>query len=217
MRNTSKVLQVSYFYEKFKMKRIFYVIIGIVIGILLSLLYFEKQKNKTIHQQSNVILENIEKMNKLVVTEAYYNEVFSYSDSDKYFFDMVNFDKNAVLLVNARAQISYDLSQLKIEVDSIHKIIKIKEIPQEEITIIPDIKYYDLQQSSFNSFTKEELNTMNSKAIEQIKSHIDLSDIRKKAKERLLEELNNIFVLSKVYDWKVEEGDLQIIKHDLKL
>ena len=199
------------------MKRIFYVIIGIVIGILLSLLYFEKQKNKTIHQQSNVILENIEKMNKLVVSEAYFNEVFSYSDSDKYFFDMVNFDKNAVLLVNARAQISYDLSQLKIEVDSIHKIIKIKEIPQEEITIIPDIKYYDLQQSSFNSFTKEELNTMNSKAIEQIKSHIDLSDIRKKAKERLLEELNNIFVLSKVYDWKVEEGDLQIIKHDLKL
>jgi len=199
------------------MRKISFFIFGIIIGVLLSLLYFEKQKNETIHRQSNVILENIKKMNKLIVTEAYFNEVFSYSDSDKYFFDMVNFNKNAVLLVNARAQISYDLSQLKIDVDSIHKIIKINEIPKEEVTIIPDIKYYDLKQSSFNSFNKEELNEINRKAVEQIKSHIDLSDIRKKAKERLLEELKNIFILSKMYDWKVEEGDLQEIKKELKL
>ncbi len=97
------------------------------------------------------------------------------------------------------------------------KSLKLKEIPKEEVTIIPDVKYYDLKQSSFNSFSKEELNDMNRKAIKQIKSHIDLSDIRKKAKERLLEELSNIFILSKMYDWKVEEGDLQQIKTELKL
>ena len=199
------------------MRKISFFIFGIIIGILLSLLYFEKQKNKTIHQQSNVILENIKNMNKLVVTEAYFNEVYSYSNSDKYFFDMVNFDKNVILLVNARAQISYDLSQLKIEVDSIHKTIRIKDIPKEEVTIIPDVKYYDLKQSTFNSFTPDELNEINSKAIKQVEANLDLSDIKKQAKERLLEALNNIFVLSKTYGWKVEEGALHQLKNELKL
>jgi len=181
------------------MKRIFYILIGIVIGILLSLLYLEKQKTQEIRQQSNVILENIKNMNKMIVSEAYFNQVYSFSDSDKYLFDMLNFDKNVVLLVNAKAQVSYDLDKLKIEVDSIHKLIKISNIPKEEVSIIPDIRYYNLEQSSFNSFTKDELNEINRKAIKQIEESIDLSEVRKKAKRQLLKNLQNIYALSKIY------------------
>ncbi len=188
------------------MKRFFYLFIGIIIGIILSLLYFEKKKNQEIQQQSHVILENIRNMNKMIVSEAYFNQVYSYSDSDKYLFDMLNFDKNVVLLVNAKAQVSYDLNKMKIEVDSLHKIIKISHIPKEEINIIPDIRYYNLEQSSFNSFTKDELNEINRNAIAQIKESIDLNGVRKKAKNQLLKNLRNLYVLSKSYGWKVEES-----------
>ncbi len=199
------------------MKRFSFFFFGILIGILVTLLYFEKRKNTEIRQQSNVILENIKKLNKLVVTEAYFNEVYSYSDSKKYFFDQFEFNKNAVLSVNAKVQISYDLSRLKIDVDSIQKIIKIVRIPTAEISIIPDIKYYDLQQSKFNAFSKEELNEINRKAIERIKSNINIQALEKQAKQRLLEELQNIYVLSKIYNWKVEEGALAKLKDELKL
>jgi len=200
------------------MKRITYLILGIFIGILLSLLYIEKQKTKEIHQQSNIILENIKNMNKMIVSEAYFNQVYSFSDTDKYLFDMLNFDKNVVLLVNARAQVSYDLNSLKIELDSIHKIIKISNIPKEEISIIPDIKYFNLEQSSFNSFTKDELNDINRKAIKQIKESIDLTDLKKKAKKQLFKNLQNIYALSKIYGWKVEEKqDFIKFKQELAL
>ena len=188
------------------MKKFTFLIFGIIIGILLTLWFLEHKKNKEIHQQSNTLLQQVKKLNKMVVTEAYYNEVYSYNDSDKYFFDLLNFDKNVILLVNARAQISYDLSKIKVEVDSIHKIIKLLNIPKEQVDIFPTITYYDLQQSSLNKFTKDDLNKVNKDAIQQIQSHIKISELRLKAKKQLMENLENIYLLSKIYGWKIEDN-----------
>ena len=198
------------------MRRIFWILVGIIIGILLTLLYLERQKNEEIKIQSNTILQNIKQMNKMVVTEAYYDEVYSYNDSDKYLFDLLQFDKNVILLVKAKAQISYDLSQMKVELDSVHKIIRITDLPEEQIEIFPSIQYYDLQQSTLNQFTKDELNEVNRKAIEQIKEHINLSELRLKAKKQLLENLQNLYILSKIYGWKVEDNHfMRNLKSDL--
>jgi len=199
-----------------RMKRILGFTAGIIVGILLTLLYMERQKNQAIRIQSHTLLENIKQMNKMVVAEAYYDEVYSYNDSDKYLFDLLEFDKNVILLVKAKAQISYDLSQMKVELDSVHKIIKITELPKEQVEIFPSIQYYDLQQSTMNQFTKEELNEVNRKAIEQIKEHIHLSELRLKAKKQLLENLQNLYILSKIYGWKVEDNHfMQNLKLDL--
>ncbi len=198
------------------MRRIFWILVGIIIGILLTLLYLERQKNEEIKIQSNTILQNIKQMNKMVVTEAYYDEVYSYNDSDKYLFDLLQFDKNVILLVKAKAQISYDLSQMKVELDSVHKIIRITDLPEEQVEIFPSIQYYDLQQSTLNQFTKDELNEVNRKAIEQIKEHINLSELRLKAKKQLLENLQNLYILSKIYGWKVEDNHfMRNLKSDL--
>lgn len=198
------------------MTKIFILLTGIIIGILLTLWYQERHKNEDIHQQSNVILQNVKHLNKMVVAEAYYNEVYTYKNSDKYLFDMFQFDKNVILLVNAKAQISYDLSQLQIRLDSARKIIHITNIPKEQVEIFPRIQYYDLQQSSLNQFDKEDLNKINADAIAKIKSHINLSQLRLKAKKQLLENLKNLYILSKIYGWKVEDEHLmQNLKSDL--
>ena len=191
------------------MSKIFTLLTGIIIGILLTLWFQERQKNEDIHQQSQVLLENVKHLNKMVVAEAYYNEVYSYKDSDKYLFDLLQFDKNAILMVTAKAQISYDLNQMKIRLDSVHKIINIMDIPKEQVEIFPNIQYYDIQQSSLNQFDKDDLNRINADAIEKIKSHIDLTQLRLKAKKQLLENLQNLYALSKIYGWKVEDNRLK--------
>jgi len=191
------------------MSKIFTLLTGIIIGILLTLWFLERQKNEDIHQQSQVLLENVKHLNKMVVAEAYYNEVYSYKDSDKYLFDLLQFDKNAILMVTAKAQISYDLNQMKIRLDSVHKIINIMDIPKEQVEIFPNIQYYDIQQSSLNQFDKDDLNRINADAIEKIKSHIDLTQLRLKAKKQLLENLQNLYALSKIYGWKVEDNRLK--------
>ncbi len=191
---------------------------GIIIGVLLTLFYQEQQKNKDISRQSHTLLKQVALLNKMVTAEAYYNEVYSYKDSDKYLFDLLQFDKNVVLLVDAKAQISYDLSQLGITLDSVHKIIKINKIPEAEVEIFPNIRYYDLNQSTLNQFTKDDLNKINADAIEKIKQHIDLSKLRLKAKKQLFENLQNLYILSKVYGWKIEDNNLmQNLKSDLLL
>ncbi len=200
------------------MSRIIILIAGIIIGIFATMWYQERQKNEEIHQQSQVLLENVKHLNKMVVAEAYYNEVYSYNHSDKYLFDLLHFDKNVILLVSAKAQISYDLNKLKVSLDTIHKIIRITDIPQEQVEIFPAIQYYDLQQSRLNQFNKDELNRINAGAIAQIKSHINLSQLRLQAKKQLLENLQNLYFLSKIYGWKVEDNHLkQNLESDLVL
>ncbi|WP_208890436.1 DUF4230 domain-containing protein [Polaribacter sejongensis] len=142
-------------------------------------------------------------MSKLVVSKGTFSEVYNYTDSKKYFYDYLSFDKKAIVTVNATVEVGYDLSKLEIQIDSVGKKIYINKIPKEEVVIAPNIKYFDLQQSQFNTFTKNELNKINQKSIEKIKETITVTDLKEKAKTRLFEELSKIYLLSAVYNWKV--------------
>ena len=54
-------------------------------------------------------------------------------------------DKKALVVVNADVTVAFDLSKLEYEVDETNKTLRLKTIPQEEITISPDLEYYDVQ------------------------------------------------------------------------
>jgi len=175
-----------------------------LLGFFISKFWYEHQEEKK-HQKEEVqvFLNGIQNLSKLVVSEGNFSEIYSFTDSEKYFYNYLSFDKKAVLSVNAKVEVGYDLSQLEIQVDSLGKAIIINKIPKEEVVISPDVKYFDLEQSQFNTFSKEELNQLNDKAIENIKSTIVVSGLQKEAKTRLFEELSKIYQLSKVYNWKV--------------
>ncbi len=101
---------------------------------------------------------------------------------------------------------------MDVEIDSIHKKIRIKSIPKEEIVIIPDIKYFDIQQSTFNSFSKEELNGINKKSITKIKQTAEVSKLKENAKKRLIIELSKIYQLSAILGWEVvDETEEQLL------
>ena len=65
-----------------------------------------------------MIQEQLKNVGKLVVTEANYSEVFSYADSKKFYFDMFSSDKKVLVIVDAQASISYDLSKVKTKIDT---------------------------------------------------------------------------------------------------
>jgi hypothetical protein len=129
--------------------------------------------------------------------------VYNYENAKKYFYDTFEFKKSAIVTVNAKVQVSFDLNKLEVEVDSVKRKIILKKIPQEEVNIIPDVKYFDLQQSTFNSFTKEELNQINKSSIRKIKEAAEVTFLQLDAKERLVEELKKIYELSAILGWEV--------------
>ncbi len=192
------------------------------LGVFLSYLIFFKKKQSDKIIQSQVILNEIKNVRKLVVSESNFSEIYNYQSAQKYFFDTFQFDKKVILVVNAKVQVLFDLSKMDVEIDSIKKTIIIKSIPKEEINISPDISYYDFQQSAFNSFSKDELNKIHEKSIDRLKETIDLSSLKKDAKDRLFEELNKIYVIAKLLNWQVIDGTEQhlledfIVNHPLK-
>lgn len=177
-----------------------------VLGFLIAKLWYEQKEEKYEQEQIKVVLNGIQNLSKLVVSKGVFTEMYSYSDSKKYLYDYLSFEKKAMLSVNAKVEVGYDLSALEIQIDSIDKQIIINKIPEEEVVISPEIKYFDLQQSQFNTFSKSELNKLNTKAIEKIKSTITVSRLQTDAKTRLFEELSKIYQLSKIYNWKVVDN-----------
>ncbi|SNR14265.1 DUF4230 domain-containing protein [Tenacibaculum jejuense] len=176
------------------------------IGFLVAKFWYDKEEEKHQTEEIKVMVNQIENLSKLVVSQGTYSEMYSFSDTKKYFFDYVHFQKKAMLSVNAKVEVGYDLSKLDIQIDSVAKQIIINKIPEEEITISPDIKYFDLQQSKFNTFSKEELNKLSDKATKMIEETIEFTSQKKEAKARLFEELSKIYQLSKIYDWAVVDN-----------
>ncbi|GAB7255538.1 DUF4230 domain-containing protein [Polaribacter sp. OB-PA-B3] len=175
-------------------------------GFMLAKLWYKKESNTVKKEEIQVVVNSIKNLSKLVVSKASFSEVYNYSDSKKYFYNYLSFDKKAIVTVNANVEVGYDLSKLEIQIDSIGKTIYINKIPKEEINISPDIKYFDLQQSSFNSFSKSDLNKINENSILNIQETIELTALKQKAKERLLEELSKLYQLSAIYNWQVVDN-----------
>ena len=174
-----------------------------LLGFLIAKFWYERKEEKYQQEEIKVVLNGIQNLSKLVVSEGNFSEMYSFSDTKKYFYNYLSFEKKAMLSVNAKVEVGYDLSKLDIQIDSIGKQIIINKIPEEEVIISPDIKYFDLQQSQFNTFSKSELNKLTDKSIEKIKSTITVSNFQKEAKTRLFEELSKIYQLSKIYNWEV--------------
>lgn len=183
--------------------RLFKYLAVFLLGFLVAKFWYEKKHKDHKTQEVQVLLNGIRSMSKLVVSEGSFSEILSYSDSKKYLYDYLSFDKKAVVAVNAKVEVGYDLSKLDIQIDSLGKKIIINKIPKEEIVISPDVKYFDLEQSKFNTFSKQELNEINKKSIDKLKETIAITNLQEEAKTRLFEELSKIYQLSSTFGWEV--------------
>ncbi len=178
-------------------------ILVFLVGFFIAKFWYQKEDNHQTKEEIKVVVNSIKNMSKLVVSNASFSEVYNFKDSKKYFYDYLSFDKEAIITVNADVEVGYDLSKLDIQIDSLSKKIYINKIPSEEVTIAPDVKYFDLKQSQFNAFSKEDLNKINEKSVEKIKQTVELTNLKKEAKTRLFEEISKVYQLSAIYGWEV--------------
>lgn len=181
-----------------------------IIGLLVGLLWLKSSQNKYTSQQTDIIKNGIENVSKLVVVEENYTEYFNYKDADTYLLDLISFEKKTLLLVQARVLVSYDLRKMDITLDSIHKKIIINTIPEPTLDIVPTYKYYDFQQSMFNTFDKDDLNTIQQTSIEKLKKNLKVTKTQELAKQRLLEELKKLWQVASILGWTVEDNTQQL-------
>ena len=190
-----------------------------LLAFLLAKWWYEKEdRRRDVSEETRVIVQSIQNMSKLIVSEGVFSEIYTYKDAKGYFYDTFEFEKSAVVTVTAKVQVVFDFSKMQVEVDSVQKKIRIKYIPEEEIVVIPDVKYYDLKQSTFNTFSQEELNRIQKKSIERIRETAQVTQLKKEARQRLIDELKNIYRLSAVMGWEVtDETETGLLDNFIKI
>ena len=190
------------------MKRI---VAGIVICLALILVYRSCQWHGTadsgVRSESALIASQIQQVSKLVVTEGHFAEVFSYADSRELFGPLFTAEKRALVVVNARVTVSYDLSQLSYRLDSLNRTLYIEKVPEPEIRIDPDIEYYDISADYFNPFEAEDYNKVKSRVIASIEKKVEDSSLRRNAQNRLISELAEFYVLTRSLGWTLVYQD----------
>jgi len=181
--------------------------IGLLLGFVLTFLLMRQIQENRISDHSHVIAYEIKRMNKMVVAEQNFSEIYSHKNSRSLPFirDYFSFDKSVLLIVNAKVQATYDLNQLDIEIDDNNNKIIINSIPDLELQVYPDVQFYDVEQSSFNTFKKDELNQVKQNAIKEIEKKIDRNKLEQEAKEQLLQNLLDLYLLARSYDWGIED------------
>ena len=185
------------------MKSIKYILLGLALGILAAYLFYSNQTLKDEVEDSEVIIERIKSVKKLVVTEGYFSELYSYKEADKYFYDLIEFEKKALLLVKGRASVTYNLEEMDYQVDKENKTITLVNVPAPIISVEPEIKYFDLTESTFNSFSTTDYNKLNSRAILKLKQKVEKSKLKSIARNELETTLNDIQWVGKELGWKV--------------
>lgn len=190
------------------------VLVGTIIALASVLIYKscadDRAQQSILKENTMLIQQELKQVSKLIVTEGHFVEVYNYADSKELFGALVTADKKALVVVNAEATISYDLSQIEYEMDEAQKTIHIKVIPEPEIKINPDFEYYDVTADYFNPFKAEDYNAIKQNVTTSLLKKVSASSLKSNAENRLISELSRIYMLTNTLGWTLTYGQEKI-------
>ncbi|PVW17139.1 DUF4230 domain-containing protein [Marixanthomonas spongiae] len=203
------------------MRKVFF---GVVIALVVvfGLRYCEHTKTDKEQLEANTALiqKELKNVGKLIVTEGSYAQVFTYEDWKKFYLDVFSARKKALVVVNAKATVAYDLSKIKTQIDQEAKTVTITHIPEPQLSINPNIEYYDVKQDYLNQFEAEDYNKIKKQVETSLRKKIEASTLMTNAENRLISELQKIYILTSSMGWTLQyesepiydEADLENIK-----
>ncbi len=122
---------------------------------------------------------------------------------------MVTSKKKAIILINAKAHIGFDLSKIRMEAINEKKVIRLTEFPQPEVlSVETDFKYYDKKEGLFNKFDSSDLTELNTKAKKHILDKIPESGLLDSAKTEAIEAVLMMQNIVETIGWTLDYQDL---------
>lgn len=123
-------------------------------------------------------------------------------------------EKQLITFTKTNAQVTYDLSKMKIKVDSVGKNLIIEELPDAEIRIIPSVEIQSMDDSFFNRFSDKDFQKITKSAKDNATKTVNQTRLRAQGKKQLHDNLDQIFVLAKALNYTIidESGQLDATK-----
>src|SRR5690606_2765625 len=151
-----------------------------------------------------LIQKELKNVGKLIVTEGQYSQVLTYKSNRDIFYGLHVAEKSALVVINAKATISYDLRKIQTEIDEHNKTVYITKIPEPELNIYPEIEYYDIRQDMLNPFQASDHNTIRRRVDKLLREEIEKSELKSNAENRLISELQKIYILTNSLGWTLQ-------------
>ena len=186
-----------------------FLFIGLTVGAVVAYFIFarfnkEKSKLKT-NEQSLVIMDKIRSVCKFITVEGDFSEVYHYENLKEKYLSLLLGKKKAIVLVNAKAHVGFDLSKVRMTSENERKTIVLTNFPQPELlTVETDFKYYDKREGWANPFTTSDLTDINRDAKNYIVDKIPQSGLLDQARK---EALDTILLMEKIVEtigWKLD-------------
>lgn len=189
--------------------------LGIIIGALVSLgivTYFKSRKKKElVNAQSTILLDKIKKVCKFITVEGDFAEIYHYEDVKERFLKMISSKKKALVVINAKAYVGYDLSKINLQSDNINKTIIIEHFPQPEIlSIETNLNYYDKSDGLFNKFEASDLTGLHQEAKQHIQDKVPESGLIEVAQKEALDTILLIENIVETIGWTLDYSALKI-------
>lgn len=193
-------------------------LLGLFLGAIITywaMRYIKIQKSKEItNAQSVILLEKIRKVWKLITVEGEFAEIYHYENTKERFMSMVSSKKRAILLINAKAYVGFDLSKIDMEAINEKKVIKLTKFPDPQIlSLETDLRYYDKKEGLFNKFDSMDLTEVNTKAKAHVMQKIPESGLFDTAKSEALEAVLLIQNIVETIGWTLDYQDLLLAKN----
>lgn len=195
-------------------KILFGVVITLIVLFTFKYCGDKKENQATLKESSALIQEQIKNVGKLIVTEGHFSQVLNYTNSKELFGSYLTSNKKALVVVNADVFISYDLSEIEYDINQTTKTLTILSVPKEEIKIIPDLEYYDIEADFFNPFEAEDYNNIKELVKKALIKKLDKSDMKSNAQNRLISELSKFYILTNSLGWTLEYNGAEITNQE---
>ena len=186
---------------------------GLIVGVIFAYFVFSRyvslRKKEKVTAQSVVLMENIKSVSKLITVEADFAEIYHYETDKHKLLSILIGKKKALLLIDAKAHVGFDLTKIKLESNVNSKVIKITNFPQPELlSIETDFKYYDKKEGWLNPITSSDLTDINKEAKQHIIDKIPGSGILEEASEKALDTVKLMEKLAETINWKLDYSSL---------
>jgi hypothetical protein len=195
--------------------------LGIIIGVLVTLgivTYFKSIKKKSlVNQQSVLLLDKIKTVCKFITVEGDFAEIYHYEDVKERFLKLISSKKKALVVINAKAYVGYDLSKIRMKSDNTSKKIILEYFPQPEtLSIETNLNYYDKKDGYFNKFEAVDLTGLHTEAKAHIQAKIPESGLIQVAQKEALETILLIETIVETIGWKLDYSALEIETSETK-
>jgi hypothetical protein len=173
-----------------------------------------KDQSEEIRVESNVLLERIEKVFKVVLAEGYFTEIYDHN-SKKEYLGLFKTNKKALVIAKAKVAVGFDFSKMKFKRDENSRKLIIEEFPPAEVlSIDTDYKFYDINQGFFDKFNTDDYTQILTDAKKQMQLKAIESDLPKIANKQIGLMMNQ---LAASMNWEVDTKKMILASEPLLL